>query len=238
VSTHLDATEGQKEELDKYVKWSNDLTKEGVIERSAGSAIPAGEVSNICFIMGDLNFRLIPPQTKVAGLPDENADANAWAAVLLDSAKRGLLFQHYDGFKRAADYGQWQFPIPKENYDSPPTKQPVCFPTYQRDYGGRAATYVAAIKGKGAGDQGAMDAIRHLFGLSKADLAGRSTDISLWNKDRKAWDMGWLDRIGYVIRNASNSKKITYRAASCWDCFEMIQSDHTPVFLQLTVDVT
>ena len=50
--------------------------------------------------------------------------------------------------------------------------------------------------------------------------------------------MGWLDRIGYLISNHSNSMNITNSVASCWDCFEMVQSDHTPVFLQLKVDVT
>jgi hypothetical protein len=49
---------------------------------------------------------------------------------------------------------------------------------------------------------------------------------------------GWLDRIGYLISNHSNSMNITNSVASCWDCFEMVQSDHTPVFLQLKVDVT
>jgi len=116
----------------------------------------------------------------------------------------------------------------------------VCFPTYKREYGkqadGRqAAAYVAAIKGKGAGDPGAMDAIKHLF-LEHPNKKGGYEP--LWNKDREAWDMGWLDRIGYVIRNHSNSMNITNSVVSCWDCFEMVQSDHTPVFLQLKVDVT
>jgi hypothetical protein len=241
----LDAKEGQKEELEKYLKWSDTLAKKGVIERPAGSAIPAGEVSNICFIMGDLNFRLIPPQTKVVGLPDANDDATVWAAVFLDSAKRTRLFENYDGFRRdAAKYGQWNFPIPTENYDSSPGKQPVCFPTYQREYGeqdgkpadgSKAAAYVAAIKGKAAGDPGAVDAIKHLFLEHPRKKGGNKP---LWNEDREAWDMGWLDRIGYVIRNQSNSMNITNPAVSCWDCFEMVQSDHTPVFLQLKVDVT
>jgi hypothetical protein len=208
----------------------------------SGPAISADQVSNIGLIMGDLNFRLIPPKTKVAGSPTENDDDTVWAAVLLDSEKRAQLFQRYDGFRRDAantilECGQWTFPIPKENYDFPPKAQSVCFPTYKRDYSEQAATYVAAIKGKSAGDPGAIDAIRRLFKLSTDDGAGGFTDISLWNKKRSAWDMGWLDRIGYLIRNPSNNKKITYRDVSCWDCFEMVQSDHTPVFMQLTVDV-
>jgi hypothetical protein len=237
VSTHLDAGKGQKEELEKYINWLNDLAKEGKIERPSGPAIPAGEVSHIGFIMGDLNFRLIPPKTEVSKLPDQNSDDDFWAGVLLDSPKRGLLFQHYDGFKRDVDYGQWQFPIPKENYDSPAGQHPVCFPTYKRFYDDskQAATYVAAIKGKPAGDAGAIVAIKHLF-LEHRNKKGEIEP--LWDEDRKAWNIGWLDRIGYVIRNASNSKKITYRAASCWDGFDIVQSDHTPVFMQLTVDVT
>jgi exonuclease III len=94
---------------------------------------------------------------------------------------------------------------------------------------------VAAIKGKGAGDPGAIDAIKHLFLEHQNKKGGYEP---LWNKKRKAWDMGWLDRIGYLISNHSNSMNITNSVASCWDCFEMVQSDHTPVFLQLKVDVT
>jgi len=111
----------------------------------------------------------------------------------------------------------------------------VCFPTYKRDKGEEAATYVADIKGKPAGDPGAIDAIKHLF-LEHRNKKGEIEP--LWNEDRKAWNIGWLDRIGYEIREPSNSKKITNAAVSCWDCFEMVQSDHTPVFLQLKVDVT
>ena len=224
VSTHLSPKEEEKD-LTWHCSWLN-------------RKLASEELANIHFIMGDLNFRLIPPKTKVGGLPDENHDAKAWADVLLDSAKRGMLFQHYDGFKRDAEntiLAQWRFPLPKENYDSPPTQHPLCFPTYKRDRGDQAATYVAAIKGKGAGDPGAIDAIKHLF-LEHSN--GKGGYKPLWNKDRQAWDMGWLDRIGYVISNPSNSKKITYGAVSCWDCFEMVQSDHTPVFLQLKVDVT
>ena len=88
VVPRLDAVEGQKKELEKYFEWSNSLAKEGLIARPAGPAISANQVSNICFIMGDLNFRLIPPKTNVRGCPDKNDDAKVWAAVLLDSAKR------------------------------------------------------------------------------------------------------------------------------------------------------
>jgi hypothetical protein len=243
VSTHLDATKGQKEELTRYLQWSDTLAKQsGSISRTVGQAIPADQVSNIGFIMGDLNFRLIPPKKPVTGLPDETTDPDSWAGVLLDAPKRAQLFQHYDGFKHDVDYGQWQFPTPRENYDSP-AGQSVCFPTYQRFYADsqQAATYVANIKGKGAGDPVAKDAIKHLF-LEHPKKKGDGFK-PLWNNERKAWDMGWLDRIGYVIRKASNGNKITYQphpvqAFSCWDSFEMVQSDHTPVFLQLKVDVT
>ena len=110
----------------------------------------------------------------------------------------------------------------------PPRQHSLCFPTYKRDYSEQAAAYVAAIKGKGASDPGAIDAIKHLFLEHK----------KFWNKKRSAWDMGWLDRIGYLTRNHSKSMNITNSVVSCWDCFEMVQSDHTPVFLQLKVDVT
>jgi hypothetical protein len=237
VSTHLDAGKGQKKELEEYLAWSDTLaTKGGSINRSVGSPIPANQVSNIGFIMGDLNFRLIEPQTQAPDLPDQNSDDAFWADVLLNPAKRGRLFQDYDGLQRNA-YGQLRFPVPAENYDSPAGQHPVCFPTYQRFYDDsqQAATYVANIKGKGAGDPGAIVAIKHLF----VEHWNKDGGIKpLWNEDREAWDMGWLDRIGYVIREPSNSKKITCQAVSCWDCFEMVQSDHTPVFMQLKVDVT
>ena len=57
---HASGPEGQENELTEYFSWLNGLAKKGLIERPAGPAIPASEVSNICFIMGDLNFRLFP----------------------------------------------------------------------------------------------------------------------------------------------------------------------------------
>ena len=101
----------------------------------------------------------------------------------------------------------------------------MCFPTYKREYGkqadgkqadGRqAAAYVAAIKGKGAGDPGAMDAIKHLFLEHPKKKGGYEP---LYNEERGAWDMGWLDPIGYVIDSRSNSMNITNSVVSCWDC--------------------
>src|SRR5262249_30707186 len=158
-------------------------------------------------------------------LPDRNSKADFWADVLLDPAKRGQLFQDYDGFQRNA-YGQWRFPVPAENYDSPAGQHPVCFPTYQRVYdpSKQAASYVADIKGKPAGDAGAIVAIKHLF-LEHRNKKGEIEP--LWDEDRDAWNIGWLDRIGYKIREPLNINKITNPISSCWDGFDIIQSDHT-----------
>jgi hypothetical protein len=260
LSTHLDSYKGQEEELNAHIKW---LDKDVV----GTTVVPT---SDIRFIMGDLNFRLIPPETKVAGLPDDKDDAKAWAAALLDPGKREQLLQHYDGFERKwlRHNDGWDAPKPKTNYG---TGKEVSWPSYLRYMPGKdelddkAAGYIKTITEAPSTPQ-AIDATKRLY-LEHSD--GKGGFKPLWNKDRKAWDIGWLDRIMYLIGDASTAMTVDEHLAptsadprpervnvpaeveidvvidenkvekvECWDCFDMVMSDHTPVFMYLKADVT
>jgi len=238
VSTHLDAAKGQADELTEYFTWLNRLAREGSIQRK-GAPFEAKNLANIRFIMGDLNFRLFPnpaaPQNE--GLPDRNDTSDTWADALLNPKMRDLLFGCYDGLENAADPGnpkkklvpeKWCFPRPNTNDGAGPN---VCFPTYKRYWEGakQATGYVNTIRKGAPGDQAARDAIKGLYGL---------TDKLDFDNNRNAWNIGWLDRIGYITDAGHNILQFKNPVAFCWDCFDMVQSDHTPVFLRLKVDVT
>jgi hypothetical protein len=236
VSTHLDAAKGQAEELTEYFTWLNGLTRAGSIQRK-GAPFEAKNLANIRFIMGDLNFRLFPnPAPKNQGLPGGNDTSDTWADALLNPQMRDLLFTDYDGLENAKDPDNsteklvpegWSFPKPKTNDGAGPK---VCFPTYKRYWEGaeQATGYVNSIRKGAPGAQAARDAIKGLYGL---------TDKLDFDKKRDAWNIGWLDRIGYITDAGHNILQFKDPVVFCWDCFDMVHSDHTPVFLRLSAKV-
>jgi hypothetical protein len=243
VSTHVDAEEGQEKEFTEYIDWSRDLAKGGKIQRtSVQNPINADQVSNICFFMGDLNFRLKPYEDEPRTLAGRYDTADKWADALLDAGKRNLLFQYYDSLQRTTGFlsltGEWEFPVPMADYGAGSV---LCFPTYQREYkSDKAAGHVTTLTTQGKTDHERTVAVKMLFDLTDEDVLDKSNQIVKaleFDKDRQAWNLGWLDRIGYSIVKKTISN-IKFEVASCWDCFGMVQSDHTPIFLHLSVNVT
>jgi hypothetical protein len=227
VSTHV-SPKGQEKELTEYFTWANGLAREGSITTSDGDVFEAKNVANIRFIMGDLNFRLFPNQNapQDEGLPGRDDTSDTWADALLSPPKRDLLFKHYDALENAAHRNypnllpnKWSFPRPNTNDGAH-----ICFPTYKRQKGKQAEGYVKIIN-EGSGDK--AEAIKQLYNL---------TNKKFFDDDREAWNIGWLDRIGYISDAGQNVLKFN-SVASCWAWFDVVASDHTPVFLRLSTEV-
>ena len=238
MSTHLNAGEGQAKELDSHIAW---LTSKAKVEQPEEQLLTMNTPTNIHFVMGDLNFRLTPmkhygePQ-----LPDIEAEAKDWAEALEDPARRKDLFQFYDGFNRLwlQDHKEWHAPAP-ETIDG----ADVCWPTYKRLYkdATKANACIQTIRTATPKSGAAIDAIKELYNLTDETITNYDEDGDLtrmkMNPKRKVWDLGWLDRILYSV-GEEKSAKVNVQKEDYWDCFDMVQSDHTPVFLYFKANAT
>jgi hypothetical protein len=118
--------------------------------------------------------------------------------------------------------------------------QNVCWPTYKRYYKkpGLATACVQTINS----GPGAIDDIMALFNLKDVtalDYYDNAVHMMQMNEDRHAWDLGWLDRILYFVGDAgeADSADVDVQIEDCWDCFDVVLSDHTPVILHFRANV-
>jgi hypothetical protein len=267
LSTHLPAGAGMNNELTACANLLTDLSiKGGPVQFSWGAMQPT-LLPVLCFMMGDLNFRLTPrvvanpPQ-----LPGVNDNSDTWARSIIDDAWRLGLFNRYDGFQDST-VGRnpaWTFPQICDYHSQTFNANLVSFPTYKRNYkdGGVAAHGLSRVgapiaplwvvlmglappplAGPGASGPvappGQVTKVKTLYKIKdkKSKLPWKHPVGIEFNDARQAWDIGWLDRIGYK-RMVGGAGNVVVQSHQCWDGYDVLLSDHSPVFLHVNATVT
>lgn len=189
------------------------------------------------FFMGDLNYRLkaIPntvvggqsmseviTATDMAGLIDNPADRLS-LLTNLDSLEDSLLKKNF-GFTfnncrpQANGGAVAAHPFPptyKIKYNNVP---PFAFPGGNIPVGAQAAAI-----------GGAAGAVENLYRLANPAIATPPHPAKFFNEDRGQYDLGWLDRIGWITPVGGAVNVVSQ------ETFTGIISDHLPVMLTVTL---
>jgi len=230
ISAHLDAGGKQKNDIDMIIKKMENV------------AAKTGEFDAV-FMMGDLNYRIAPAKGGILTKKTKNKELCKW---LLDPAQRKkLLEQDLLKIKCPLVIGE----DPKFEFSKP---DPVFFPSYKINYRD-GKKYKKNYKKRGrltnnpsyrffTGPQtikGAMST--YCWKEGKKDPI-KEDDPVIYNLKRGAFDIGWLDRIGWATKwtgvlSERAEGKVKVNMIEFIGRHDAVLSDHAAVLMKVEVIV-
>lgn len=231
ISAHLESknADHQTAEIDRLLRDVSGL------QGNPGRAQVRRELQrrfHTVFFMGDLNYRVrgdqhqgidpaVKERTRINGvkcriynlpgdvIPSKMKGKNMAATILSAAGRNNLLrYDMLEGSPLRADYG-FTLPIPQGVGTLDPS-----FPTYKRNYQNRGSVPNFIH------ERSLQNAIA-AYKLSQNEEVKRSRDRNY------AFEIGWLDRVGYLTNHAPE-------AVEFYDCEASNLSDHTPVMMKYT----
>lgn len=215
INAHLDSNNNQKrdQEITELLRKCTNLdsgTDAAKIRQSLDNQF------NSVFFMGDLNYRL----AEGTGISHQTTTVGKMVSLIETEQGRKTLVT-LDTFCNSSlvDEKQYGFTFPSVAH---------LLPTYKRNYKDRTANNPCLqLANKFAenqqNQQNLRDLIRDCYFPGQQD-----SELVKYNSKRDAFDLGWLDRIGY--RNNVPLTVLEFIVKN-----DIVLSDHTPVILKVQV---